>query len=71
MTGMGQIGAILKGGKATIFAAAATGGRVRHCPGALLGGFELAVEEEGWIGEFFRGGRLKEALKKISAGLRP
>jgi hypothetical protein len=38
-----------------------------------LAGFELAVEEEGWIGEFFRrdaeGG--KEALKKISAGLRP
>jgi hypothetical protein len=31
----------------------------------------LAVEEEGGIGEFFRGGRLKEALKKISAGLRP
>jgi hypothetical protein len=34
-----------------------------------LPGFELAVEDEGWIGEFF-GGRLKEALKKISAGLR-
>jgi hypothetical protein len=27
----------------------------------------LAVEEEGGIGEFFR----REALKKISAGLRP
>jgi hypothetical protein len=32
--------------------------------------FQLAVKEEGGIGGFFRG-RLKEALKKISAGLRP
>jgi hypothetical protein len=30
----------------------------------------LAVEEEGGIGEFSLGS-LKEALKKISAGLRP
>jgi hypothetical protein len=33
-----------------------------------LAGFELAIEEEGGIGEFFWP---KEALKKISAGLRP
>ena len=31
----------------------------------------MAVEEEGGIGELFSRGRLKEALKKISAGLRP
>jgi hypothetical protein len=35
-----------------------------------LAGFELAIEDRGGIGEFFRR-RLKEALKKISADLRP
>jgi hypothetical protein len=35
-----------------------------------VAGFELALEDEGWEGDFFFG-RLKEALKKISAGRRP
>jgi hypothetical protein len=35
-----------------------------------VAGFELATEDEGGEREFFFG-RLKEALKKISAGRRP
>jgi hypothetical protein len=35
-----------------------------------LPGFELAIEDNGGEGEFLFG-RLNEALKKISAGLRP
>ena len=46
-------------------------GLVRLEAGAgSLAGFELAVEDEGGIGEFFRR-EAEGALKKISAGLRP
>jgi hypothetical protein len=44
------------------------GVRLETCAGSVTG-FQLAAEDEGWVGSLFFG-RLKLELKKISAGRR-
>jgi hypothetical protein len=68
LTAAGE-GKLLRSRRVSRFAEDGDGVRLETGAGSLAG-FELAVEGGRDKGVFL-GGRLKEALKKISAGLRP